>query len=159
MGHKLWEILLVSTIITCSLQIESRHHEYYSSYDNPYYYQNTRSSSASDVDDAATVIAVIIIVGFCVCAGVACYCCCKALRARSSNTREYVGQPPPNQFAPPQNINQYPYPQPPPYYQGINQPLQVGRPANLSSPANPIIEQIRLDVPCDSCSLKYRQGE
>jgi hypothetical protein len=163
MKQHLDRMLMIGCMAYGCVQLQPRQHAYYGYYENPYDQSSSFSKSSGSADDgAATAAAIIFIIAFIGLMAVAFYYCCKALRNRSSNTREYVGNPPYQQFSQPA------YPQPPLYptyqQQRLTQPVQVGRPAgdfpaNQANPYGPSSDRERLNSPCDACNVKYKLGE
>lgn len=155
------KVLLLACILNCCLALQVRQHDYdyYSNYNYPSYRStNSSNNPSTDGEEVGAVIFMIIICAFC---GAACYYCCKAIRNRSSNAREYVGNPPPTQFAAPLNNNQF---NSPPSYPAYRQPVQAGIPVaeNISpgiSPYGVATDRDRLNSACDFCSTRYKLGE
>lgn len=150
------KIAVLLCLISLSLALESRAHNYY--YNTPYGYKTSTQTSSS----GGAAVGFIIIVGMLV-IGCSYFFCCRGFFNRNPNQfSQNRNNPPYNpNYNPGPPFRNPPYAPPPPQYQqSFRQPVQGAIP-NPNRASNPYVTGAtdRLSQPCDMCSIKNKIGE
>lgn len=149
------KISILICLISLSLALESRKHNYYY---NSYYQPYTKTQSARGSAAGGVIIVVILLI-------IGCsyfFCCRKCFNRNPTQFSQNQTNPPHNQNfnANPAFMNP-PYSlAPPQYQQGFRQPMQ-GTIINPNQAFNPYVTSAidRLTQQCDMCSIKNKIGE